>query len=368
MTKIKKDKKRGTYFFVLSAGVNSEGKRRQIKRTGFRTKKEAEKKLHEIKNELVNNTYVDNLQTLFGIYLMKWLERKKSKVTKSTYKRYERICRLQIIPKLGSLKIQDITYSKVQAFVDYLSNELEYKRKSCLLATTIMKGVFHLAIKEGIVKVNPVQDIELPVDKEKQMVVWDTEDLHRFLFIRKEKFKSKYYVAILIAVLTGCRKGEILGLTWDNVDLDKDIIYITQILDSEGTEIVKRTKNKKYRQVSIPRLLKEELIMLKEDQSKKVLCNPHNLVFCTLRGKRVIPNTLNEVLDKICLKYDLPRVKFHDLRHTHATLLLRENVNIKIIQERLGHSRVSTTLDVYSHVLPSMQHVVTEKLDKLIQL
>jgi integrase len=368
LTKIKKDKERGTFYFVLSAGFNEDGKRKQIKRTGFKTKKEAEQKLIEINSELAKNTFVDNNSILFANYLRKWLERKQTKITLSTLMRYERICRIHIVPKLGHKKLQGITYSTVQDFVDYLSNELNFKKKSCLLATTILKGVLQLAVKEGLIKINPVHDIEFPVQNVKVMSVWDTEHLQQFFSIRKESGVSKYYLAILMAILTGCRKGEILGLTWSNVDLEKGVIYITQILDSEGTEIIKRTKNKKYRNVSIPKLLIEELSKLKTEQTKKIPNNPNDLVFCTIRGKRVIPNTLNEVLDKLCLKYNLPRIKFRDLRHTHATLLLKENVNIKLIQERLGHSRISTTLDVYSHVLPSMQHIVTEKLDKLINM
>jgi integrase len=368
LTNIKKDKERGTYYFVLSAGFNENGKRRQIKRTGFKTKKEADQKLIEIKAELNNNSYVDKSGIIFLDYLSNWMERKKKKITLSTYKRYERMCRLQIIPKLGHRKLQDITYTTIQDFIDYLSNQLDFKKKSCLLAITILKGVFQLAVKEGLIKSNPVQDIEYPVDNVKEMSVWDTDHIQRFLSMRNKKNKSKYYPAILMAILTGCRKGEILGLTWDSIDFDNGIIYITQILDSEGVELVRRTKNKKLRQVTIPLILIEELKKIREFQLSKAIYNPYNLVFCTSRGKRVIPNTLNDVLDKLTSGYELPRIRFHDLRHTHATLLLKENVNIKLIQERLGHSRVSTTLDVYSHVLPTMQHIVVEKLDKLLSV
>jgi integrase len=143
------------------------------------------------------------------------------------------------------------------------------------------------------------------------------------------------------------------------------VIFISQILESDGSKLSKKTKSKKFRQVLIPDLLKYELIQYKKFQKNNSSCNPNNLVFCTTRGKIVVPNTLNDVLNSICAKYDLPRMKFHDLRHTHATMLLKENVNIKVIQERLGHSRASTTLDIYSHVLPSMQQSVTEKLNKL---
>jgi integrase len=364
---IKKDPKRGTYYFVLSAGFYPNGKRRQIKRTGFKTKKEAEAELLKIKNEIINEAYVDLNNVELGDFLKSWLKQKEKLVEKSTYKRYERLCRLYIVPHLGNLKLQKINNSKIQQFIDYLVDELQFSRKTCLLATTILSDVFRQAIKEGIVKSNPVQDIILPKENPTELNVWDDDEIRKFLSIRHHKNRGKYYLAILMALLTGMRKGEILGLTWDQIDFENNVIYITQILESDGDGIAKRTKSKKFRQIMMPNILKEELLSHYEKQKRKCKNNELNLVFCTNNGKRVIPNTLNDVLNSICRKYDLPRIKFHDLRHSHATMLIKQNVNIKIIQDRLGHSTISTTLDIYGHVLPSMQQEVTQKIDELVK-
>jgi integrase len=350
---------------VISAGFNSEGKRRQIKRTGFKTQKEAKEKYLAIQNEIQHETFVDPNGVTFEDYLIKWKKRKQQQIEESTYIRYERLCRLHILPAIGKMKLQKIGTITVQNLIDTLASENGFAKKSCLLVTTIIKDVFRYAIKEGLVKVNPVQDIDLPKASKVEMVIWDQEDVELFLSLRTDKNRGKYYIAILMALFTGMRKGEILGLTWDSIDFDNNVIFIKQILESDGSKLSKKTKSKKFRQVLIPDLLKYELILYKKFQKNNSSCNPDNLVFCTTRGKRVIPSTLNDVLNSICAKYDLPRMKFHDLRHTHATMLLKENVNIKVIQERLGHSRASTTLDIYSHVLPSMQQSVTEKLNKL---
>jgi integrase len=364
---IKKDTKNGTYYFVISAGFTSDGKRRQIKRTGFKTQKEAKEKYLQIQNELSDEKFVDPSSVTFETFLDKWKKRKQTQIEESTYIRYERLCRLHILPALGKMKLQKINTITVQNLIDSLVAVNGFKRKSCLLVTTVVKDVFRTAIKEGLVKINPVQDIDLPKVNEVEMVIWDQDDMEVFLSIREKKSRGKYYVAVLMALLTGMRKGEILGLSWDKIDFDNNIIHIQQILESDGSKISKKTKSKKFRQILIPDLLKHELILHKKEQKRHTPSNPDNLVFCTYRGKRVIPNTLNDVLDSYCAKLDLPRMKFHDLRHTHATMLLKENVNIKVIQERLGHSKASITLDVYSHVLPSMQQSVTEKMNKMFE-
>lgn len=364
---VKKDEKKGTYWFVVSAGFYSNGKRRQIKRTGFKTKKEAESVLLQVKNELNSETFVDTSNINFNDYITLWLKKKERTIEPSTYSRYERLIRLHILPYYKDTKLQKINSTKIQQLVDYLAYDLKFARKTCLLATTILKDVFRQAIKENILKQNPVEDIDLPKEKESELIVWDTVDIKKFLSIRNHKGKGKYYLSILIALLTGMRRGEILGLTWDQVDLDNNIIYITQILESDGSGLAKRTKNKKFRQVLIPQIIKEELILHKRKQEISRVKNEWNLVFCTSNGKRVIPNTLNDVLNSMCNKFNLTRLKFHDLRHTHATMLIKENVNIKVIQDRLGHSRVSTTLDIYSHVLPTMQQQVTDKIDELVK-
>ncbi|MDR7237304.1 site-specific integrase [Neobacillus drentensis] len=362
--KFKIDQKTGTYYFVISAGFYPNGKRRQIKRSGFKNEKEAEKEYIAVKNEIQQETFVDPSNTTFGDFLEKWKEQKKSKVEESTFIRYERLCRLQIIPALGRMKLQKVSTRIVQDFIDTLVSEIGFKRKTCLLVTTILRDVFRFAIKKELVKVNPVQDIDLPKPNEAKIVIWDREDINVFLSIRHKKHRGKYYSAILMALLTGMRKGEILGLSWDKVDLKNGIIYVEQILESDGSRLSNKTKSKKFRQVFIPKMIKHELMIQRESQ-KNVPFNPHNLVFCTSRGKRVIPNTLNDVLDKYCSNLGLPRMKFHDLRHTHATLMITENVNIKIVQERLGHSKSSTTLDIYTHILPSMQKIVVDKLDEM---
>jgi integrase len=364
---IKKDTKNGTYYFVISAGFTSDGKRRQIKRTGFKTQKEAKEKYLQIQNELSDEKFVDPSSVTFETFLDKWKKRKQTQIEESTYIRYERLCRLHILPALGKMKLQKINTITVQNLIDSLVAANGFKRKSCLLVTTVVKDVFRTAIKEGLVKINPVQDIDLPKVNEVEMVIWDQDDMEVFLSIRDKKSRGKYYVAVLMALLTGMRKGEVLGLSWDKIDFDNNIIHIQQILESDGSKISKKTKSKKFRQILIPDLLKHELILHKKEQKRYTPSNPDNLVFCTYRGKRVIPNTLNDVLDSYCAKLDLPRMKFHDLRHTHATMLLKENVNIKVIQERLGHSKASITLDVYSHVLPSMQQSVTEKMNKMFE-
>jgi integrase len=364
---IKKDKN-GTYYFVISAGFTSEGKRRQIRRTGFKTQKEAKEKYLTIQNELQQETFVDPSSVILETFIEKWKKRKKEQVEKSSFERYERLCKSHIIPAIGSMKLQKITTVTIQELIDTMAFEQGYSRKTLLMVKNLLKDIFRSAIKEGFIRDNPVQEIEFPKANKLEMIIWDQKEIDAFISIRNKKNRGKYYVAVLVALLTGMRKGEILALTWDKIDFENSVIHVQQIMESDGRTIAKRTKNKRFRQILIPDLLKEELLLHKKQQNKDTPQNPNNLVFCTYTGKTVLPFCLNDVLDYYCEKLELPRMKFHDLRHTHATMLLKQNINIKVISERLGHSKTSTTLDIYSHVLPSMQQSVTDKMNEMFQV
>ncbi|MEH7547799.1 tyrosine-type recombinase/integrase [Neobacillus vireti] len=353
----------GSYFIVVEIGKYTGKVREQKKLTG-KTKKEVKDKYLTLINDLENGIFVKPDNATFLSYVEKYLNRKKQQVEESTYKRYERWCRLHIVPALGKMKIQKMNNLVMQRFVDDLANE-GFAKKSCQSVLSIMNGIFKIAIKEGVIKENPIFDLELPKAKENQSVVWNLQQIQTFLSIRNEKNRGKYYVAVMMGLLTGMRKGEILGLTWDNVDLDNNLIYVTQILESDGSKISKKTKTGNFRQITIDEMLKEELIKHKLKQKSEKHGNSQNLVFCTWNGLRVIPNTLNDYLDKLSERLGLPRMRFHDTRHTHATLCITElKESVTIVQGRLGHTRPSTTLDRYSHLFPNSQKSIVEKLNK----
>jgi integrase len=205
------------------------------------------------------------------------------------------------------------------------------------------------------------------------MKVWDINQVRFFLEnISNIKRPSKYLSAYLLAILKGMRQGEILGLRFKDIDFQLKQIFITQTLSHDGKELRNGTKTKAgIRTIHIPDVLINHL----KNERKKILesklryrneYEDNDLVICTKNGKPVQPTNLLRGFKNDVRKIGLPILRFHDLRHTHATILIQQNINAKMIQERLGHSRIGITLDIYSHVLPSMQQEVARKLDEII--
>lgn len=338
------------------------------KRLTAKTKRELNDKVLAELNKLKDGVFVKNDNATFSNYLMKYKKRMQNPqiVEKSTYVRYERMWRLHIEPVIGEMRIQKINLLVIQNLIDSLL-EKDFARKSIYLVITILNGVFKIAIKEGVIKEIPFkyEDLILPKKTKRAETIWEEKHIEKFLaFGENVKKRGKYYVAVLMALMTGMRKGEILGLTWDKVDLENKIIYVQQILESNGRDIKPTTKTGIYRQIAFDDLLKEELIRHKEFQKTDSPNNPLNLVFCTRTGKTVIENTLNDVLHSYSEKLNLPKIRFHDTRHSHFTFLIQNGANIKQVQERAGHKKASMTLDVYSHVIPNQQQYIVETLNK----
>ncbi len=204
------------------------------------------------------------------------------------------------------------------------------------------------------------------------MDVWSLDQVNYFIAESKNiKRLTRIYVACVMALLTGMRQGEIMGLRWRDIDFDRNVIYIKQTL-TQAAEIKVGAKNaSSVRSIHIPEKLVSELkihrkMILEERLYHGQDYEDNDLVICTRTGKPMIPRNLRKEFYNLTEKLELPKIRFHDLRHTHATMLIQQNVNVKLIADRLGHSDIETTLNTYSHVLPDMQKSVSEKLDKIM--
>ncbi|MED4353704.1 site-specific integrase [Schinkia azotoformans] len=290
--------------------------------------------------------------------------------TESTFNRYERMIRLHILPKLGDMIIQDMKPNNIQTFFNYLRYEKEFKRKTCKIALTVINDCFKMALKRKLIKENPALDIDLPKAVSPTYTVWEKQDIETFLSLSNLENRGRYYSAILLALFTGLRKGEILGLTWDNVDFENKEIIIKQIVNELG-QIKKRTKTKKARIISVPPFVLLELQKEKiRQESESFLIedyNPNDLVFCTKNGNVVLPSSFNKAFNTIIKRFDLKIITVHALRHSHCSLLVNKNYNIKLIQERLGHANVQTTLNIYSHLKNEVHHELANDLNVMFE-
>ncbi len=198
----------------------------------------------------------------------------------------------------------------------------------------------------------------------KELRTLNAEEAQRLL----EAAKGDRLEALLVlALTTGMRQGELLGLQWEDVDLKTGTVYIRRtLLELKGKLTLGETKSGRNRRVDLPDIAVETL----REHRKRMLAEGHPgpWVFCDTQGGPIRKSNLTRRWFKPLLqRAGLPDIRFHDLRHTAATLLLTLGVHPKIVQERLGHSQISLTLDTYSHVLPSMQREAARKLDTLFE-
>lgn len=373
--------KRGsTYSVVLDVGRDPVTKKRKQKRiSGFATKKEAEAALAKLIAEVERGTFFDPGKLTVGEWLQEWLKGHcTGDLSPTTIRGYRMMVEKHLIPAIG-----DIPLAKLQPV--HLKNYYAQARESGrvdgrpskgtrLSARTVLHHhrVLHKALHEaeklGLISRNPADLVDPPRAEKKVPVTLTVEEAERSL----EVLRGTYlYIPSLLAIATGARRGEILGLRWKDVDLDARAVTIEQeLLRVERQYIFRQPKTTgSVRPIPIPPFVAEELKAHQLQQKKWRLAagsawQDTGLVCTSEDGSPINPDTLSPRFVKIMQRAGFPHITFHGLRHTHATLLLKWNVHPKKVSERLGHSSIKLTMDTYSHVMPTMQDEAVELLEK----
>ncbi|MDP1457907.1 tyrosine-type recombinase/integrase [Bacillus wiedmannii] len=369
---VKKNKHTGNWDFVFNiANDPMIGKRRQVRRRGFKSQQEAEDALIKLRADFLDDEVVNLSHMTYSAYMDEWVKERKIHLQKSTYETHMIYYRNIIKPKLGHFKLGQIEPIHIQKFINNLVSDTDYSPHTVHLVFRIISASLNKAKTMKLIKDTPATGTTLPRRVRKEINVWTYEQVCYFLEeSRNVKRLTRCYVAFVMSILTGMRQGEIMGLRWRDIDFDKSVIYIRQTL-TQAAEIKPGAKNaSSVRSIHIPAKLIE---VLNEHRNKikdeRIFhgrgYNDNDLVICTRDGSPMIPRNLRKEFYHLTEKLGLPKIRFHDLRHTHATLLIQQNVNVKLIAERLGHSDIETTLNTYSHVLPDMQKSVSDKLDKI---
>jgi integrase len=375
VTSIKKDEKRGTYYFVLDGGRDPITKKRtQFKRSGFESKQEAKVALATLQLELENGSTKKKTNVTFGDYVNEWFDSKKIKLKPSTKSNYEEQIKNSILPILGALKLNEFNDNTVQHFINTLHNDRGLSPATIRATYGMVREIVYSASRKGYISDNLLHDISLPRET-KKLRVWNDEQIQTFLNAPEKILNlTRLFIGYSISLQTGMRMGEVLGLTWSDIDFDKKIIRIRQTLtkiDDVTYGFIEEGKTASaIRIIYIPDSLIKSLREHKSliEKERKVLGSEYsnyNLVVCTRSGNWVHPNNFRRGFKVIVEQLDIPMIRVHDLRHTHATFLLNHSVNPKIIQERLGHKNINITLQTYSHALPSMQLEAASKFDDI---
>ncbi|MBE3586525.1 MAG: tyrosine-type recombinase/integrase [Thermoanaerobacter sp.] len=352
-------------------------KRNQKSLTVRGTKKDAERKLREILHQIDTNTYVDPGKITFGQFLNRWLnDYCKINLTQTTYDGYKLNIEKHIIPALGDIRLSKLQPLHLQGFYRQALESGRLDGKGGLSPKTVhqLHRIIHRAlevtVKWQLLGRNVADAVEPPKCKDYEARVYDEKDVERLLSAAEG---TRMYAPILLTLATGLRRGELLGLRWEDVDFKKHTITVNQTLykTSAGLEIKTPKTKKSRRTITLPASVVDELKRHKANQAKEKLqagefYTDHGLVFCREDGSPWNPRSFSRDYRDLLKKHNLPLIRFHDLRHTHASILLRQGVHPKVVSERLGHSQIGITLDIYSHILPGIQEEVAKQLDENI--
>ncbi len=319
-----------------------------------KTRKEVATKLAKTLSERDSGLIYDCGSMTIGEYLDKWVDAIEGTVRKRTWKRSEEIVRLHLVPTLGKTRLDRLNALQVQSL--YRS-----KLDSGLSPRTvqIVHATLHKALKQAIrwqlISRNVTEDVEPPKATKKEIRSLDEEQVKRLLQAAKGDGLETLYI---LAITTGMRSGELLGLKWEDVDLKAGIIRVRRTVFNGRVEAPKTPKSR--RSIKLNRSCSHAL---KEHQ------RIGEWVFSTETGTSIsVHNLHNRSWKPLLKKANLPSdTRFHDLRHTCATLLLAKGVHPKIVQELLGHSTISMTLDTYSHVLPNMQEKAVQAMEEIFE-
>jgi integrase len=283
-----------------------------------------------------------------------------------------------IRPALGSYMLPKLAPLHVQAFY---SSALAKGRKdgkgglssqSVVHFHRLLNKAFTQAVKWQLLARNPIQAVEPPRAERQEMRALDEDETASLLSLLGD---SRLYMPVMLAVTTGLRRGEILGLRWSHVDLATGTITVVQSLEQtkEGLRFKPPKTHRSRRSIAVPPITVEALRSHRAKQAEEKLAlgptyDDHDLVCPRPGGAAWPPDMLSTAFAALVRRSDLRSFRFHDLRHSHATHLLRAGIHPKIVSERLGHSTVGITLDTYSHVLPGMQEDAVRLLDAALTM
>ncbi len=386
--------KRGENSWLLSLYTGKDASGKYIRKTRtikvedealLKTKKRLQDYLDnefaKFKQEIEAGEYIAPEKMTFAAFVGEWREKyAREHLGDATLDTYNIHLKNRIIPVFGHKRIDEIKTIQIMNFIEDLKKgSRQDGKEGSISAGTIqyihrtIKNVFSRAVDWKVIKSNPVEGVKKPRVIQKNMEVYDEAEVGELLALLENE-AIHWRVMITLALTTGLRRGELLGLDWKNVDLDKGTIDVRQALTfSKNGYKVKEPKTKNsIRRVSLPASLIPDLKTFKTHCNKQRMKTSdlweggeNFFLFTFWNGKPLNPYSVGTWWRRFSANNKLKYIRFHDLRHTSATLLLNQGVHAKIISSRLGHANITTTLNIYAHALQEADQAAADKLDSL---
>lgn len=374
---VRKRGKTWSYFFY--AGIVN-GKKKTKEKGGFRTKAEAQKALNDAISDFNNNGYIEPKKTTFIAFCNDWVSEFVQNNRKvSTYNRYKELIKKYFENSIGQLSVSDIQCYHIEQLLQNIKNTNTISNTTLQGIYTILNTIFNRALKLKLIKDNPCKFVERPKRDKFTPDILDIDEIKQILALLdlSDDYEHMFYLAMKLTLELGLRRGELGGVEWSDIDYKENSISIkNNLIYTNGhvrmsTPKTKESTRKIYISSDLLDLLKqlkarqeENKINYSEFYKENIFENKkYDLVMVWQNGNYIHPSYYPHKLTKLLKKANINKsVRFHDLRHTNATLLLQQGVDFKTIQTRLGHKDINTTLNIYSHVNLEMQKKATDKL------
>ena len=366
----------GHFAIVLDVRDPETGKRKRKWHSFRGTKREAQIECARLISELSGGTYIEPSKTTTAQYLDRWLDHVKPQISPSTHERYVEAIRKKLAPLIGGVMLSKL--QPVQISTAYTTALARGRRNGSggLSPSTVhhihrvLKRALGQAVKWKLLSRNPADDVDPPKVERREMQTYNMLQTAELIEIVHH---TRMLIPTVLAVLCGLRRGEIAALRWRSVDLAASrLAVVASVEQLKGGTRLKETKSGRARNVALSSTVIEELKAWRTQQAQEFLrlgVRPDGDTFvCTQAdGRPYQPTFITHEWRRLINGSGLPRLRFHDLRHAHATHLLASGVHPKVASERLGHSQVGITIDLYSHVMPGMQEDAAAKVDAALR-
>ena len=386
------EKRGDSYRLVCVVGYNLQGRPIKKSKTVHCSKKEAKIELAKFVADVQKGMYVEGKSLKFTDFVEIWKRDYGSKeLAPSTYKRYLGILESRIIPFFGHFRVDKIKPTDIMQFYDLLNKDTQIVRrkdnngkktgkplspKTILEHHRLLRAMLQKAVYWQMIVSNPAERVQAPKTKKPKRKYYDDEQskalISGLMELTEEQFK--YKVAIILTIFTGVRLGELMGLEWDDINFREGIVSInrsSQYLADKGVFTKVPKTESSIRDVAIPDFvvsLLEEYKYWYDEQKYQYgeLWYDSNRLFVQADGKPMHPSTISKWFEKFVAQIGLPVINFHGLRHTNATLLIAQNIDVSVVAARLGHAQITTTLNFYVHPIISHNKTAGFALENLL--
>ncbi|NPV80679.1 MAG: site-specific integrase [Firmicutes bacterium] len=365
-----------SWTIIIEAGRDpATGKRKRIVRSFKGNKRDAEKEMVRLINELEKGIYVEPSNMSLAEWLYQWLDTRKRSLSPKTRRRYND-CIKRIVQKLGQVQIDKLRPYHIQQFYTELSDPPGDEEPLAPATVHYHHAVLHRALKDAvklqIIQSNPASGLELPKLPKTRVKPLTQKEINALL---EDAQKTQYYIPILLAVTCGLRRGEIFGLRWQDVDLDRGILIVNQVLGytPEDGLYFKEPKTEESRAtITLPKLTVEALKQYRIEQNKRRLRKGDQWADLDLicdRGDGLPhhPDSITSWFPEWMASRGITGETFHGLRHAHASWLIDLGLHPKMIQERMRHKDISTTMMIYGHLMPGRDQQAAGKIQEAIE-